>query len=51
MPLVRPDERLRTLGRAAILGLTRCFVVCVEKSVPVASGAWHGQVWVKVLAR
>ena len=27
------------------------FAVCVEKAVPVASGAWHGQVSVKVLAR
>ncbi len=28
----------------------RRFGVCVEKSVPVASGAWHAPVWVKVLA-
>jgi hypothetical protein len=25
--------------------------VCVSEAVPVASGAWHGLVWVKVLAR
>ena len=25
--------------------------VCVDKAVPVASDAWHGLVWVKVLAR
>ena len=25
--------------------------VCVGESVPVASGAWHALVWVKVLAR
>jgi hypothetical protein len=27
------------------------FVVCVDGTVPVASGAWHGLVWARVLAR
>jgi hypothetical protein len=26
------------------------FAVCVDETVPVASGAWHGLVWAKALA-
>src|SRR5690242_2654039 len=48
----------REARRASVTGQSlqrfRCslrFAVCVENSVPVASTAWHAQVWVKVLAR
>ena len=49
-PLGMRNEVLRGSGRAAILA-RRCFAICVENSVPVSLGAWHAQVWVKVLAR
>ena len=37
-----PTFNSRTVERIA---------VCLDKVVPVASGAWHDLVWVKVLAR
>src|SRR5436190_10666129 len=41
----------RAPARAAIWGTAQRFAVCFENSVPVASGAWHAQVWVKVSVR
>ena len=43
--------RNEPIGTLKVTGTARRFAVCVENSVPVASGAWHAQVWVKVLAR
>ena len=51
MPAASTDELVRVRGQCTIRKRSRCFAVCVENSVPVASGAWHAQVWVKVLAR
>ena len=50
-----PQHQTRLLwslrGALSDSGIARRFAVCVENSVPVASGTWHAQVWVKVLAR
>jgi hypothetical protein len=42
--------RTREARGVVRFGTARRFAVCFENSVPVASGAWHAQVWVKVLA-
>src|SRR4029077_12763989 len=47
----RPNDRPSSWASGGCdFGHCPRFAVCVEKSVPVASGEWHAQVWVKVLA-